>query len=75
MEFQQSVRLSGISGFGKEFVTHKGELWNVQRITAEVLFSSHHGPWMLVERDHFQRWVNLSADQNFKIQWGGWLTH
>jgi len=73
MQYQQSVRLSGISGFGKKYLMQKGDMWSVRKITDQVLFSTHPGPWMLLERDHFQRWVNLSSDQNFLISWGGWI--
>jgi len=69
---QQTVKLTGISDFGKACIHKTGKLWSVNNITAHVLFSKHPGPWMLLERNHFQRWVNLSSDQNFLIQWAGW---
>jgi len=72
---QQSVKLTGISNFGRRSVLKSGNPWCVQKITDQVLFSPHPGPWMLLERDHFQRWVNLSSDKNFLIRWAGWLKH
>ncbi len=70
---QQAVALTGISNFGARSVSKMGNPWCVQKITDHVLFSTHPGPWMLLERGHFQRWVNLSKDQNFSIRWQGWL--
>ena len=72
---QQSVKITGISLFGKEWIMRMGNLWSVRKITDHVLFSTQPGPWMLLERDHFQRWINLSSDQNFLIKWAGWLKH
>jgi len=71
---QQSVQLTGISSFGSDWAERMGNPWTVRKITDQVRFSALPGPWMLVERDHFQRWVNLSADQNFLIKWAGWLS-
>jgi len=73
MQQQSSVQLSGISHFGNQCIARLGARWRVLHITDHVLFSSQAGPWMLLERDHFQRWVNLSSDQNFLIRWGGWV--
>jgi len=70
---QQSVKISGTSRFGKEWIMKMGNPWSVRKITDHVLFSAQPGPWMLLERNHFQRWINLSADQNFLIRWAGWL--
>ncbi|GAV19252.1 hypothetical protein MMIC_P0185 [Mariprofundus micogutta] len=69
---QQSVQLTALSDFGINMINNMGNPWYVQKITAHVLFSNHPGPWMLLERDHFHRWVNLSADQNFSVRWKGW---
>lgn len=71
---QQSVQLTGISSFGNDWANRMGNPWIVRKITDHVLFSAQPGPWMLVERDHFQRWVNLSTDRNFLISWVGWLS-
>ncbi|ATX79191.1 hypothetical protein Ga0123461_0767 [Mariprofundus aestuarium] len=65
---QKSVKITGISNFGREWTRKMGNPWNVRKVTDHVLFSTQTGPWMLIERDHFQRWVNLRADQNFLIQ-------
>jgi len=73
MSQQSSVQLSGISSFGKHWIAAMGESWHVLKITDDVLFSKQRGPWMLLERNHFQRWVNLSADPNFSIKWAGWF--
>ncbi len=69
---RQTVQLIGTSPFGRGWIHKMGKLWCVNKITDHVLFSDHPGPWMLVELNHFQRWVNLNADQNFLIQWAGW---
>jgi len=69
---QYTVKLIGTSRFGKKWVRKMGKLWVVNKITAHVLFSKNPGPWMLLERDHFQRWINLSSDQHFLIHASGW---
>jgi len=73
MQHPSSVQLSGVSLFGKEWIERMGDSWHILKITDDVLFSKQPGPWMLLERNHFQRWVNLSADQNFSIKWAGWF--
>lgn len=70
-----SVKLNGISDFGRLWSNRMGNPWNVCKITDHVLFSSDPGPWMLLERDHFQRWVNMKSDRNFLVRWGGWTGH
>jgi len=69
---QQSVRLSGLSEFGTAWSQRMGNPWLIRKITDSVLFSTLPGPWILVERNHYQRWINLSADPNFMIKWAGW---
>ncbi|RLL53550.1 hypothetical protein D8Y20_05105 [Mariprofundus sp. EBB-1] len=69
---QSTIKLTGRSPFGRDFIRKMGNHWIVNSITAHVLFSQHPGPWMLLEHDHFQRWVNLSADQHFLVRWDGW---
>ncbi len=69
---QSTVKLTGRSPFGRNFIRKMGQSWIVNSITAHVLFSKPPGPLMLLEHDHFQRWVNLSADQHFLVQWTGW---
>ena len=68
-----AIELTGLSSFGESTIIRMGNPWCVQKITDHLLFSTHPGPWMLIEREHFQRWVNLSADANFSIRWKGWL--
>ena len=72
---QKSVKIAGISKFGIEWAIKMGNPWNVRKVTDHVPFSAQDGPWMLIERDHFQRWVNLSADQNFLIKGAGRQSH
>ncbi len=72
---QQSVKITGASLFGREWITKMGNPWSVRKITDHVLFSTQPGPWMLLERNHFQRWVNLTSDQNFLIKEAGRLIH
>ena len=66
---QQSVRLSGTSDFGRDWVCSKGAIWSVKKITDHVLFSTNPGPWLLLEHNHIQRWINLSNDRHFLISW------
>ena len=68
----QQVELTATSSFAKHWIAARENTWQVLKITDHVLFSSHPGPWMLLEQNHFQRWVNLSADQHFHVHWAGW---
>jgi hypothetical protein len=72
MQQQSLVQLNGISHFGQQWITRMGANWRVLKITDHVLFSKQPGPWMLLERNHFQRWVSLSSDQHFQAHWAGW---
>ncbi|ATX82409.1 hypothetical protein Ga0123462_1550 [Mariprofundus ferrinatatus] len=72
---QQIVKVTGISNFGRRWSNKMGNPWNVRRVADHVLFSTRPGPWILIERNHFQRWVNLHADQNFLIKWSDPQTH
>ncbi|MDQ6996279.1 MAG: hypothetical protein Q9M82_02320 [Mariprofundus sp.] len=68
----QLVTLSATSDFGKDWIKSMGQLWQVRKITDHVLFSNHPGPWMLLEQNHFERWINLNADRHFLIHWSAW---
>jgi len=68
----QQVQLTARSSFGRQWLQSMGDHWHVCQITDHVLFSSRPGPWMLLEHNHFQRWISLSCDQHFQAHWAGW---
>ena len=72
---QLSVNMTGTSEFGREWIVKMGNPWCIRKVTYQVPFSSKPGPWLLLKRKHFQRWVNLTADQNFLIKGTDRLIH
>lgn len=67
------VDISAISDFGRRQVADMGNPWRICMIADRVPFSKRPGPWMLLERNHFQRWVNVPGDCNFQVGHFRWL--
>jgi len=66
------VTIRAISGFGRAWLSNHGRRGLIRMITDHVRFSDHPGPWLLIEQNHFERWINLSADHHFRVNWSGW---
>jgi len=69
---KRHVKIHPISAFGTAWLQGRDRRWLVHTITDHVLFSKHPGPWILLEQDHFQRWISLSNDPHFRVSWSGW---
>lgn len=66
---QRMVKITGITDYGDRWIRKMGNPWLIRTFTDQVRFSEDPGPWMLLEREHFQRWVNLNGDRNFHVSW------
>lgn len=62
------IKVRGKSQKGKNRVRERGEVWQLVRTAADVLFSSEHGPWLLLESldGKSMRWMRATGDKDFE---------
>jgi len=63
------VRLTGITKKGKERIKQHGpDQWKIVKIEDQVSFSDYKGPWLLIEKGKYTRWVHLKYDDHFIVE-------
>jgi hypothetical protein len=71
MEVSNKVKLTGITGHGKNRVREQGEVWEVIRLNPTVGFKTKApGPFMLLQstKGIHMRWVSTVNDDNFSVE-------